>query len=68
MMTAWTPDPSRAIVGPGKPFSQGPIITSFRRRRDRDAKGVETREGGNIVGVYSHHSTMTIVIPLTIAK
>jgi len=29
---------SRATAGPGEPLSRGPITTSFRMRRDRDAK------------------------------
>jgi len=40
---------SRATAGPGKPLSQSPITTSFRRCRDRDTeggiKGEETWEG-----------------------
>ena len=40
--------PSRATAGLGKPLSRGPITTSFRMRRDRDAEGVDTQEGGHV--------------------
>jgi len=39
--------PARSTAGPGKPFSRCPITTSktsFRRRWDRDAEGVEREE------------------------
>jgi len=36
--------PSKATAGPGKPISRGAITTSFRMRRDRDAKDVEKDE------------------------
>ena len=50
----------RATAGPGKPLSRGPIITSCRMRRDRDAEGVERDEtwrGARASGVSPHHPT-----------
>jgi len=50
--------PSRDTAGPGKPLLRGPITTSFRRRRDRDAEGVDSVEREETWGrVSPHHPT-----------